>query len=100
MQDHIKQSVYGSYSDVGDEKNWSTHRTIPTFRPLTLISFPRLLPMRGRRFATREDIANAVRQHVTLFTHGAANAKADGIQRLPHRWQHVVTVAGDYIDGL
>ncbi|PRD22236.1 UNVERIFIED_CONTAM: hypothetical protein NCL1_49611 [Trichonephila clavipes] len=37
--DHIKQSVYGSYSDVGDKKNWSTHRTLPTFRPVTLISF-------------------------------------------------------------
>ncbi|GFY05568.1 uncharacterized protein TNCV_4370771 [Trichonephila clavipes] len=57
-------------------------------------------PIRGRRFATREDIANAVRQQVTRFTHGAASAEADGIQRLPHRWQCVVTVAGDYIEGL
>ncbi|GFU01806.1 uncharacterized protein TNCV_1523121 [Trichonephila clavipes] len=53
-------------------------------------------PIRGRRFATREDIANTVRQQVTRFTHGAA----DGIQRLPHRWQRLVTVAGDYIEGL
>ncbi|GFW49044.1 hypothetical protein TNCV_3902421 [Trichonephila clavipes] len=45
------------------------------------------------RFATRKDI-NAVRQQVTRFTHGAPNAEADGIQRLPHRRQHVVTVAG------
>ncbi|GFX18392.1 uncharacterized protein TNCV_4306931 [Trichonephila clavipes] len=56
--------------------------------------------IRGRRFATREDIANAVRQQVTQFTHDAANAEADGIQYLPHRWQRVVTVAGDYIEGL
>ncbi|GFT13012.1 HTH_48 domain-containing protein [Trichonephila clavipes] len=34
------------------------------------------------------------------FTHGAANAEADGIQRLPHRWQCVVIVAGDYTEGL
>ncbi|GFV53809.1 HTH_48 domain-containing protein [Trichonephila clavipes] len=34
------------------------------------------------------------------FTHGAVNAEADGIQRLPHRWQCVVTVAEDYIEGL
>ncbi|GFX96108.1 uncharacterized protein TNCV_2289981 [Trichonephila clavipes] len=57
-------------------------------------------PICGRWFATRKDIANAVRQNVTRFTHGAANAEADGIQRLSHRWQRVVTVAGDYIEGL
>ncbi|GFW39247.1 zinc finger protein 624 [Trichonephila clavipes] len=57
-------------------------------------------PIHGRRFATQEDIANAVCQQVTRFTHGAANAEADGIQRLPHRWQRVVTVAEDYIEGL
>ncbi|PSN54341.1 hypothetical protein C0J52_16039 [Blattella germanica] len=44
---------------------------------------------RGRRFGTREDIANAVRQQMTRFTHGAANAEADDIQRLQHRWQRV-----------
>ncbi|GFU99181.1 uncharacterized protein TNCV_1228951 [Trichonephila clavipes] len=52
------------------------------------------------RFATREDIANAVHQQVTQFTHDAANAEAGGIQCLRHRWQHVVTVAGDYIKEL
>ncbi|GFV05169.1 uncharacterized protein TNCV_223831 [Trichonephila clavipes] len=57
-------------------------------------------PIRGRRFATREDFTHAMRQQVTRFTHGAANAEADGIQRLQHRWQRVVTVAGDYIEGL
>ncbi|GFS99759.1 hypothetical protein TNCV_1095691 [Trichonephila clavipes] len=56
-------------------------------------------PIRGRRFATRENIANAVRQQVTRFTHGAANAETDGIQRLQHRW-HRVVIAGDYIERL
>ncbi|GFW32809.1 uncharacterized protein TNCV_1773781 [Trichonephila clavipes] len=56
-------------------------------------------PIRGRRFATRDDFANAVRQQVTRFTQGAANAEADGIQCLPHRWQNLVTVAGNYIEG-
>ncbi|GFT46670.1 HTH_48 domain-containing protein [Trichonephila clavipes] len=51
-------------------KNWSTHRTFPTFRP------------------------------VTRFIHDAANAEADGTQCLPCRWQRVVTVTGDYIEGL
>ncbi|GFX14231.1 uncharacterized protein TNCV_1767251 [Trichonephila clavipes] len=36
-------------------------------------------PIRGRRFATREDITNALRQQVTRFTHGEANAVADDI---------------------
>ena len=57
-------------------------------------------PLRGRRFATREYIANAVRQQVTRFTHGAAHPEAVGIQRLPHRWQRVGTAAGDYFEGL
>ncbi|GFU73386.1 histone-lysine N-methyltransferase SETMAR [Trichonephila clavipes] len=57
-------------------------------------------PIRGRWFATREDITNAVRQQVTRLTHAAANAEADGIQRLPHRWQRVVTIAGDCFEGL
>ncbi|GFS74764.1 hypothetical protein TNCV_1690651 [Trichonephila clavipes] len=51
-------------------------------------------PIRVRRFATREDIANAVCQQVTGFTHDCANAEADDIQCLPHRWQRVVTAAG------
>ncbi|GFX09869.1 uncharacterized protein TNCV_3565471 [Trichonephila clavipes] len=58
------------------------------------------VPIHGRWFAIREDIANAVHQHVTQFTHDAANAEADSIRCLPHRWQCVVTVAGDYIEGL
>ncbi|GFX02686.1 uncharacterized protein TNCV_2011301 [Trichonephila clavipes] len=57
-------------------------------------------PIRGKRFATREEIANAVCQQVTQFTHGAANAESDGIQRLLHLWQRVVTVSGVYIESL
>ncbi|PRD34849.1 UNVERIFIED_CONTAM: hypothetical protein NCL1_13382 [Trichonephila clavipes] len=36
-------------------------------------------PICGRKFARREDIANAVCQHMTRFIHGAANAEAGGI---------------------
>ncbi|GFV40873.1 uncharacterized protein TNCV_1637571 [Trichonephila clavipes] len=57
-------------------------------------------PIHGKRFVTREDIANALRQQVTQFTHGAANAEVDGIQCLPHHWQHMMTVTRDYIEGL
>ncbi|GFV89094.1 uncharacterized protein TNCV_4912931 [Trichonephila clavipes] len=56
--------------------------------------------IRGRWFATREDIANAMRQQVTRLTYGVPNAESGGIQCLPHRWQRVVIVAGDYIEGL
>ncbi|GFS67677.1 uncharacterized protein TNCV_4363631 [Trichonephila clavipes] len=41
-------------------------------------------PLHGRRFATREEIANAVCQQVTQFTHNVANAETDGMLRLPH----------------
>ncbi|GFU87094.1 histone-lysine N-methyltransferase SETMAR [Trichonephila clavipes] len=69
--------------------------------PLDLNLFLKIKePIRGKRFATGEDIANAERRQGTLFTHCAANAEDDGIQRLQHRWQHVVIVAGDYIEGL
>ncbi|PRD35643.1 UNVERIFIED_CONTAM: hypothetical protein NCL1_10914 [Trichonephila clavipes] len=39
-------------------------------------------PIRGKPFATQEDIANIVSQQVTRFTQGAANAEAGGIQCL------------------
>ncbi|KAJ4429286.1 hypothetical protein ANN_26290 [Periplaneta americana] len=37
-------------------------------------------PLRGRRFGTRMDIANAVQQQMTRFTHGKENGETDGIQ--------------------
>ncbi|GFT93877.1 HTH_48 domain-containing protein [Trichonephila clavipes] len=40
-------------------------------------------------------VSTCDKQRSRRFTHGAANAEADGIQRLPHRWQFVVIVAGD-----
>ncbi|GFW65188.1 uncharacterized protein TNCV_394541 [Trichonephila clavipes] len=57
-------------------------------------------PIGGRRLATREDIDDAVCQYVIRFTSGAESAETDGIEYLPHRSQHVVTEAGDYIEGL
>ncbi|GFV42616.1 hypothetical protein TNCV_1924381 [Trichonephila clavipes] len=57
-------------------------------------------PIRGRRFTTQEGIDNAMREQVTRFTYGTANAETDGIQRLPHHLQRVVIVAGDCFEGL
>ncbi|GFQ63805.1 histone-lysine N-methyltransferase SETMAR [Trichonephila clavata] len=42
MQDHINQSACGSYYDIGNLRNCSTLRILPTIRFATLISFPRL----------------------------------------------------------
>ncbi|GFW16772.1 hypothetical protein TNCV_1551241 [Trichonephila clavipes] len=39
-----------------------------------------------------------MRQQLTRYTLGSENSEADGIQRLPHRWRRVVTVAGNYIE--
>ncbi|PNF15368.1 hypothetical protein B7P43_G01023 [Cryptotermes secundus] len=52
-------------------------------------------PLRGKRFRTREDISNAVRREMTRFGDG----EADGIRRLPHRWQRVLDTLGDYFKG-
>ncbi|GFU10160.1 histone-lysine N-methyltransferase SETMAR [Trichonephila clavipes] len=58
----------------------------PYISPCNFDLIPKIKELiRDRRFATREDIANAVRQHVTRFKEGAENAETDGIQCLPHR---------------
>ncbi|GFW47961.1 histone-lysine N-methyltransferase SETMAR [Trichonephila clavipes] len=73
----------------------------PDISPCDFDLIPKIKELiRDRRFATREDIANAVREQVTRFTHGVANAEADGIQHLSHRWQREVTVVGYYTEGL
>ena len=52
-------------------------------------------PLRGHRFRTRDDIA--VRRLIMInFNHG----EADGIRRLPHRWQLTIDSLGDYVEGL
>ena len=54
-------------------------------------------PLRGHRFRTRDYIAIAVRRLImTSFSHG----EADGIRRLPHRWQRTFDSLGDYFEGL
>ncbi|GFQ94400.1 histone-lysine N-methyltransferase SETMAR [Trichonephila clavata] len=62
----------------------------PHISPCVFHLIPKIKePIRGRWFATREDIANAVRLLVTRFTYCGVNAEADGIQRFPHCWQRV-----------
>ncbi|GFX01960.1 uncharacterized protein TNCV_371491 [Trichonephila clavipes] len=91
-------------SNVRDDRSVCGKIGAPTvlsdISPCEFVFIPKIKkPIRGGRFATREDIANAVRQQVTQFTHDGANSEADGIQCLPHHWQRVVTVARDYIEG-
>ena len=53
-------------------------------------------PLRGIRFRTVSEILQAVDHSIrTIKTTGAAKS----ILRLPHRWQWVVHIAGDYIEG-
>ena len=53
-------------------------------------------PLRGIRFRTVPEILQAVDR--TIRTINTTRA-AKGILRLPHRWQRVVHIAGDYIEG-
>jgi len=53
-------------------------------------------PLRGIRFRTVPEILQAVDRSIrTINTTDAAK----GILRLPHRWQRVVHIAGDYTEG-
>ena len=65
----------------------------PDLSPYDCDLIPKLKdPLSGHRFRTRDDIAIAVRRLImTNFSHG----KADGIRRLPHRWQRTIDSLGD-----
>ena len=55
------------------------------------------MPMRGKRYRTIEDVKQAAERSLcTINRLGSAN----GIQRLPRRWEHIVHNGGDYIEGL
>ena len=54
------------------------------------------MPMRGKRYRAIEDVKQAAERSLrTINRLGSAN----GIQRLPRRWEHVHN-GGDYIEGL
>ncbi|PRD27005.1 UNVERIFIED_CONTAM: hypothetical protein NCL1_36543 [Trichonephila clavipes] len=53
--------------------------TVNLTRPCDFDQIPKIKePIRDRRFATREDIANVVHLLGTPFTHGAENAETGG----------------------
>ena len=55
------------------------------------------MPMRGKRYRTIEDVKQAAERSLrTINRLGSAN----GIQRLPRGWEHVVHNGGDDIEGL
>ena len=70
----------------------------PDLSPCDYDLIPKLkVPLHGNRFRTRDGIAIAVRRLImTNFSQG----EADGIRRLPHRWQRTVDSLGDYFEGL
>ena len=54
------------------------------------------MPRIGIRFRTVPEILQAVDRSIrTINTTGAAK----GILRIPHRWQQVVHIVGDYTEG-
>lgn len=53
-------------------------------------------PLHGKQFANREDILTVHRREVACID---ALHTADGIQRLPHRWQRCVDALWDYFEG-
>ena len=70
----------------------------PDLSPCDYDLIPKLkAPLRGHIFRTQDDIAIAVRRLIiTNFSDGVA----DGIRRLPHRWQRRIASLGDYFEGL
>ena len=70
----------------------------PDLSPCDYHLIPKLkAPLRGQKFRTRDDIAIAVRRFImTNFSHG----EADGVRRLPHRWQWTIDSLGDYFEDL
>ena len=70
----------------------------PDLSPCDYDLIPKLKePLRGIRFRTVEDVIQATDRSLrTIRRLGSA----DGIRRLPHRWEHVLRNAGDYIEGL
>ena len=70
----------------------------PIFLPCDYDLIPKLkAPLRGHRFRTGDDIAIAVRRLImTNFSHG----EADGIRRLPNRWQRTIDSVEHYLEGM
>ena len=70
----------------------------PDISPCNYDLIPKMMmPMRGKRYRTIEDVKQAAERCLrTINRLGSAN----GIQRLPRCWEHVVHKGGDYIEGL
>ena len=71
---------------------------LPDLSPFDYDLIPNLIAaLRGHRFRTRDEIANAVRRLImTNFSHGGA----DSIRRPPHRWQSTIDSLGDCFESL
>ena len=70
----------------------------PDLSPCHYDLIPKLkAPLRGHIFRTRGDIAIAVLRFIMI---NVSHVEADGIRRLPHRWQRTIVSLGDYFEGL
>ena len=69
----------------------------PDLSPPDFNLFPKLKePMRGKRYATLEDLSVAVKAQIRSLN----NEGLEGIEKLPQRWESVIRSKGDYIEGL
>jgi hypothetical protein len=69
----------------------------PDLSPCDFDPIPKVKkPLRGKRFANKHNILTAFRREVVHISESHA---ADGIHRLPYRWQRTVDNLGEYFEG-
>lgn len=70
----------------------------PDLSPCDFDLFPKLKnQLRGRRYYCLDELFSIV---VRVLQHLCDSGAADGIRKLPERWQHVIAVNGSYFEGL
>lgn len=101
LHDNARAHVARAVSDLLNRWGWEVlyHPPYsPDISPCDFDLIPKLKePLRGTKFRTVNDILSAVDRSLrTIQRLGSA----DGIRRLPHRWERIVRNGGDYIEGL
>ena len=69
----------------------------PDLSPPDFELFSRLKePLRGQRFQSLEEVKSAARRVLNTINRESV---LEGIQKLPHRWNRVIELEGEYIEG-
>ena len=83
--------------EVNNQEQWS-YIKIAVLSPCDYDLIPKVKkPLRGKRFANKQDILTAFQREVS---HVSNTHAANGIQRLPHCWQRTAETLGDYFEGV